>query len=130
MCIQFEKQFPLQRVELNEFERRLKKLVYDDDYISVWTLVETFKTCRGFEDIDNTSSFTLSLMTSSFLRKDCQGSPSSAQTEAEENGRSMQEINEQKMNQLPDAKIYIPYLMLLGILYCKATPRQRATKFF
>ena len=62
--------FPLLNLELNEYERRVKKLVFEDDYISVYSLVECFKTCRGFEDIENTTSFSLSLFTSDFLKKE------------------------------------------------------------
>jgi hypothetical protein len=61
---------PLLNLEFNEYERRIKKLVYDDDYISVLALIECFKSCKGFEDIDNSSSFSLSLFTSDFLKKE------------------------------------------------------------
>ena len=33
-------------------------------------------------------------------------------------------------DQFASKKIYVPYLILLAILYCKATPRARATKFY
>ena len=62
--------FPLQKLDLSDFERRLKKLVYEDDYISVLALVEVFKTCKGLEDIENSTSLTISLLTSDFLKKD------------------------------------------------------------
>jgi hypothetical protein len=62
--------FPLLNLELNEYERRIKKLVFEDDYITVFALVECFKSCRGFEDIENHTSFCLNLFTSDFLKKE------------------------------------------------------------
>lgn len=70
ILIPFEQQFPLKQIEINEFERRSKKLVQMDEYIFVWQMVECFKTCKGFEDIENSTSLSLSLMTSDFLKKD------------------------------------------------------------
>lgn len=70
MLIQFEKQFPLNYLDIHEFERRVKKLVYNDEYIYVWQIIECFKTCPGFEDIENSTSLTLSLLTSDFLKRD------------------------------------------------------------
>ena len=64
VLIHFEKQFPLQTLDINEFERRVKKLVYTDEHIYVWQIVECFKTCKGFEDIENSTSLSLSLMIS------------------------------------------------------------------
>ena len=83
MLIHFEKQFPLQTLDINEFERRVKKLVYTDEHIYVWQIVECFKTCKGFEDIENSTSLSLSLMTSDFLKREYTdselGSPDSLQ---------------------------------------------------
>lgn len=62
--MKFEKQFPFQYLDYNEFERRVKKLVYDEDYITVIAIVESFRSCKGFEDVDNSSSMSLSLFTS------------------------------------------------------------------
>ena len=73
ICLKLEKQFPFQQLEFVEFERRLKKLVYDEEYINVYTIIESFRSCKGFEDIDNSSSLSLSLFTSQFLKKDNQG---------------------------------------------------------
>jgi hypothetical protein len=70
VLLQFEKQFPLNQLDINEFERRVKKLVYIDEYIYVWQIVECFKTCKGFEDIENSTSLSLSLLTSDFLKRD------------------------------------------------------------
>ena len=36
VLLQFEKQFPLNQLDIHEFERRIKKLVYHDEYIYVW----------------------------------------------------------------------------------------------
>ena len=75
-------------------------MVYGEDYIPVWVLVECFKTCKGFEDIENSSSLSLSLLTSEFLKKDSNDHNSTSyngQAESEENGRSMQEIREAKI---------------------------------
>lgn len=58
------------KVEVTEFERRVKKLVYGEEYIYVWQLIECFRTCPGFEDIENEASLTLSLLTSDYLKRD------------------------------------------------------------
>lgn len=68
--MKFETEFPLTQIDINEFERRVKKLVFADEYIYVWQLIECFKTCKGFEDIENEASLTLMLLTSDYLKFD------------------------------------------------------------
>ena len=123
-------------MDLNDYERRLKKLVYDKDYISVWQVVESFKTHKAFEDIDNTSSMTLCLMTSEFLQKDhCPDTDQSLQTsnsQGNDFGASRGHENDGGVirSHYAHQSLFIPYLMLLGIFYCKASTRAKASKFY
>jgi len=43
--IAFEEGFPIAELELSEFERRIKKLIDKDNFISVRLLLEAFKDC-------------------------------------------------------------------------------------
>lgn len=115
--------------------------MYADEYIYVWQIVECFKTCPGFEDIENSTSLSLSLLTSDFLRRDSTelgGSASleenSQQSEAATNRHTLASqrtlIDDKSSEQFAQQRIFVPYLVLLSVLYCKATPRARATKFY
>ena len=52
---EFEKELPLRNISLNEYERRLKKLVRpsDKDMIRVRTVIECFKDHWAFTEIAN-----------------------------------------------------------------------------
>ncbi len=43
---------------------------------------------------------------------------------------SVRSFDDRSSDLFAQQKIYIPYLILLSILYCKATPRAKATKFY
>ena len=73
VLFKFEREFPLVQVDIAEFERRVKKLVFNEEYIYVWQLIECFKTCKGFEDIENEASLTLRLLTCDYLKHDDEG---------------------------------------------------------
>ncbi|CDW86989.1 UNKNOWN [Stylonychia lemnae] len=134
ILMQFESQFPLRDLSIQEFERRVKKLVYHDEYIYVWQIVECFKTCPGFEDVENSTSLSLSLLTSDFLKRDyIDGSDSGngqQQSSDQRHTNMSSSLFDRTSEQFATQKIYVPYLILLAILYCKGTPRARATKFY
>ena len=119
--------------------------MYHDEYIYVWQLVESFKTCPGFEDIENSTSLSLSLLTSDFLRKESSDSqsgiimepyqePPSDDPQRDGNdlggSPSYRSTGDKASVEFAQQRIYVPYLILLSVLYCKATPRARATKFY
>eukprot|EP00347_Sterkiella_histriomuscorum_P012085 403369949 len=138
ILLQFERQFPLNFLDIHEFERRVKKLVFHDEYIYVWQIVESFKTCPGFEDIEVSTSLSLSLLTSDFLKSDqTEGDTPHQQNEQQfpnfnpsQSMGSQRSTEDRSSEQFVQQKIFIPYLILLSILYCKGTPRARATKFY
>ncbi len=103
-CItKFEATLPLGKISLLEFERRLKKLIDPraNDCISKKQIIECFKDHNAFKDIEDENSLTHALLTDKvFLSK------------KEEEG------------------YYIPYLVLLGLLYCASNARVRSEKFF
>lgn len=52
-----------------EFERRVKKLVYKQEYISETQLLECFKTLKGFEDVNSSFSSSFCTLTSQYITK-------------------------------------------------------------
>ena len=61
---EFEKDLPLRNISLNEFERRLKKLVRPsmNDMVPVRVVCECFRDHWAFLDIDEDESLTRELM--------------------------------------------------------------------
>ncbi len=102
-CItKFESSLPLGKISVLEFERRLKKLIDPSagDKITERQLVEVFKDHPSFKDIEDPESLVYALMTD-------------------------------KVFLAKDGEgFYIPYLVLLGQLYCAGNPKLRADKFF
>jgi len=118
---QFENMFAFNFIEIEEFEKRVKKLVYGDEYVTIEQLKECLKTAKGFEDIINEDSLTYSVLSSSYLKRD-----------RYRTATSLRHLNDPDIqNGANDPReVYIPYVLLLGIMYAKATSRVRATKFY
>jgi len=102
-CVtEFQQSLPLSRISLNEFERRLKKLLdpKQGDEISKKQLVECFKDHYAFGEIADENSVVHKLLTDEVFQK---GS---------------------------NTTYHIPYLMLLGLLVCATNEHNKADKFF
>mmetsp|Transcript_11376 Transcript_11376/g.15292 ORF Transcript_11376/g.15292 Transcript_11376/m.15292 type:complete len:136 (+) Transcript_11376:201-608(+) len=109
---EFEKELPLRNMSLTEFERRIKKMVVPSmgDMATVRTIEECFKDHWAFLDIDEEDSFTRELMfDETFLDE-----------------QAAHEVDQP----LSERRIFIPWLMLMGLLYCRSNRRQRAEKFY
>lgn len=110
---EFEKDLPLRNMSLNEYERRLKKLVTPamNDMVPVRVIVECFKDHWAFLDIADEESLTRELMFDHLF---------------------LEEMSEEDAESTPldDRKCSVPMLMLLGLLYCRSNRRQRAEKFY
>jgi hypothetical protein len=104
MITDFEKKLPLAMIDLDDFERRLKKLADKDnkDLISKHQIIEVFKDHYATEDIQNPYSLSSELLINDVFRK--------PGTE--------------------EGLYYIPYLLLLGVLYCPSNPELKAKKFY
>ena len=109
---EFEKELPLRNISLVEFERRLKKCVVPSmkDMILVRVVEACFKDHWAFLDIDDEGSLTRELMFDEMFLDE-------------------QEPHE-KGQPLSERRIYIPWLMLMGLIYCRSNRRQRAEKFY
>jgi len=118
----FESSLPLGSISLNEFERRLKKLVTPkmQDKISVRMVVECFKDHWAFADILKDQSLTRELMFDEvFLYKADDGvdeADPGAGIEPDDD-EEMIEVK-RRMADLNRRLVLIPRLLLLGILYC------------
>ena len=106
---EFENDLPLRNMSLNEYERRLKKLVTPamKDMVSVRVVTECFKDHWAFLDIDDEESVTRELMFDTLFLEEM--SPQDAER-----------------TDLNDRKVSVPMLMLLGLLYCRSNRAQRA----
>lgn len=93
---------PLSRITLNDYERRIKKLLNkaEGDEIAPKQLVEVFKDHYAFREIADENSAIYRLMTDKCFHKDS------------------------------DKTLHVPYLMLLGLLICATNNRNKAEKFF
>lgn len=67
--LKFENLLPTNCINLLEFERRVKKLVYKQEFITETQLLECFKTLRGFEDLDSEFSASFCTLTSQYITK-------------------------------------------------------------
>lgn len=103
MISHFEKRLKFGMVDIDEFERRLKKLidVKSNDTISIRQLEECFSDHYAFRDIRVEGSLLRDIMTSKYLKK----------------------------NEKSD-EIYIPYLVMFGILYCASNTELKVQKFY
>ena len=102
-CItDFQQSLPLSRMSLNEYERRLKKLLDPEagDEISKQQLIECFKDHYAFKEIADEGSAVHKIMTDDALKK---GS---------------------------ETTYHVPYLMLLGLLICATNDQNKCDKFF
>ena len=110
---EYEKDLPLRNISLNEYERRLKKLVTPamNDMVSVRVVTECFKDHWAFLDIDDEESMTRELMFDTLFLE-------------EMNADDAENVD------LNDRKVSVPMLMLLGLLYCRSNRAQRAQKFY
>ena len=97
---------------MTEFERRLKKLVTPamKDMVPVKIVEECFKEHWAFLDIDDEGSLSRELMFDEMF------------LDAQEEHELDQPLSERKL--------YVPWVMLLGLLYCRSNRRQRAEKFY
>ena len=114
---EFEKMLPLRNISLNEYERRLKKLVTPkmQDKASVRMVTECFKDHWAFLDIEEENSLTRELMFDQlFLVQEEDGERSDGEEDADISTR----------------QVHIPILMLLGVLYCRSNRLERAEKFY
>ena len=104
MITEFEKNLPISGIDLDDYERRLKKLAEKEnkDLISKYQLIEVFRDHWATEDIENPNSLTSYLLINDAFKK-----PGT-----------------------DDGLYYIPYLLLLGILYCPSNPELKAKKFY
>jgi hypothetical protein len=104
MVTDFERKLPIAKMDLDDYERRLKKLADKDnkDLISKYQLLEVFKDHYATEDITNALTLSNALLINDVFRK--------PGTE--------------------EGFYYIPYLLLLGILYCPSSPELKAKKFY
>ena len=111
---EFEKSLPLRNISLTEYERRLKKLVTPamEDRATIRMVQECFKDHWAFLDICERESLTHEVMFDEiFITND-----EDDEDEDDEN----YELKE----------VSVPFLMLLGLLYCRSNRRQRAEKFY
>lgn len=109
---EFEKELPLRNISLTEFERRLKKMITPamQDMATVKVVEECFKDHWAFLDICEEGSLTRELMFDETF---------------------LDEIDPHEIgDNLSERRIYIPWLMLMGLLYCRSNRRQRAEKFY
>ena len=92
----------MSRISLNEYERRLKKLLDPEqgDEINKKQLIESLKDHYAFHEIADENSAVHRLMTDEVFKKDS------------------------------DTTFHIPYLMLLGVLICATNEFNKADKFF
>jgi len=99
---EFQQSLPLSRMTLNEYERRLKKLLDPQmgDEINTKQLVECFKDHYAFKEIADENSAVYRLLTDEVFQKDSKDS------------------------------FHVPYLMLLGLLVCATNEKNKADKFF
>jgi len=109
---EFEKELPLRNISLIEFERRLKKCVVPSmkDMILVKVVQECFKDHWAFLDIDDEGSLSQELMFDEVFLDE-------------------QEEHE-KGQPLLERRLYVPWIMLMGIIYCRSNRAQRAEKFY
>ena len=109
---EFEKELPLRNISLTEFERRLKKLVTPamQDMVTVKVVEECFKDHWAFLDIDDEGSLSRELMFDEMF---------------------LDEQEEYELDQpLSERRLYVPWVMLLGLVYCRSNRRERAEKFY
>lgn len=97
----FESELPLCKMSLDDFERRIKKFV----------------------DADNREELTLKQLIESFKDHSVLG-----EIENEDSITRKLLTHESMSNK--NGTFFIPYLMLLGILYCASNPKIKAQKFF
>ena len=88
----------LTKVSIDEFERRIKKLVDSEqgDEINLKQLIECFKDHPVLKEIEKEDSVLRKLLTHNSLSSKKKG------------------------------YFYIPYLMIVGILYCASNPKLKA----
>ena len=110
---EFEKMLPLRNISLTEFERRVKKLVTPamNDCATIRMIQECFKDHWAFLDIEDRESLTHEVMFDEiFIVQNDQD-------------------DDQEIDYL-DTELSVPFLMLLGLLYCRSNRKQRAEKFY
>ena len=100
---EFEKMLPLRNISLTEYERRLKKLVTPamGDVATIRMVSECFKDHWAFLDIEDKESLTHECMFDEIF------------VVSDENDEGEEEVYE-------DRELSVPYLMLLGLLYCRS----------
>jgi hypothetical protein len=106
----FERSLPLNKITLQEFEERVKRLVTeaDDDQVSIAQLIVSFDGNSHFDDLKVSTSHTYQWITSKYLVKKKQ--PEDIKPEQH--------------------KVWVNALMLLGILFCKASSNTKASAFY
>jgi len=142
---EFEKILPLREIALVEFERRIKKLMNPamKDQVSVFMLIECFKDHKAFKNIDKKGTIEHDLLFADmflfdkadvkedddFFDRDDMGSFGDSFEEEFDEPKVKAEKPE-KEEEFGKKKVSVPLLMLLGLLYCPSTRKQRAEKFY
>ena len=98
----FEATFPLITISLDEYERRIKKFIDSETCNNEITLDQLIECFRSHPNLNEITN------ENSLTRK----------------------LFTDKVMIKKGPNFYIPYLMLLGILYCASNAKARAQKFF
>lgn len=71
MITEFERNLPIANIDLDDYERRLKKLADKEnkDLISKYQLIEVFRDHWGTEDIENPNTLTSYLLINDVFKK-------------------------------------------------------------
>ena len=103
---------PLRNISLTEFERRIKKLVTPamNDVATVRMIQECFKDHWAFLDIEDKESLTHEVMFDPIF--------------------ILEDENDDQETPYLDQELSVPFLMLLGLLYCRSNRKERAQKFY
>ena len=110
----------LRHVHLDEFEMRVKKFVYDKPLIKLKQMEEAFKGNKHLETaISDKEGLDWRLLTIPGLFME----PS--EDVEDEEGRDPDSMNED-----PELTFRVNELMLLAVLYCRSSPRNRIKKFY
>lgn len=127
MITDFEEDLTLRKVTLNDFERAIKKFAYKSNTVSLKQITEAFKDNTLLEQCLDEGSLDRKVITHQFLLE--KSSPSYKRKNGASPRRRDSDDHEGDDEGSED-QIYIPYLMLVGILYCNTSPRIRTEKFF
>ena len=131
---------PLKQMSLCDYERRLKKLAYVDEFdyevVTIKQLQESFSDDVFMSlHVLNEQSILMQVMTSELFQVREKKSKYELEEEYynEENSLDRASINRETQDQSdkePCSLLSVPKLMLLGILYTASNAKQRAERFY